>query len=120
MTRHRFRFGAINEQMLAPTAWFEHVRRIEALGYDIVLLRDHMVPEYFGDQYAPLSALMAAACATSRLRVGTMVLANDFRHPAVLAKEAATIDALSGGRFELGIGAGWLRDEYARAGMAYE
>lgn len=109
----------INEQLLVPAAWLAHVRQIETLGYNTFLIRDHLVPNYFGDQYAPLSALMAAACATSLLRVGTMVLCNDFRHPAILAKEAATIDALSGGRLELGLGAGWLRDEYMQAGLAY-
>jgi probable F420-dependent oxidoreductase len=115
-----FRFGVINEQLLPPAAWLAHVRRVEALGYSTFLLRDHMVPDYFGAQYAPLVALAAAAGATSRLRLGTMVIDNDFRHPAMLAKETATLDALSGGRMELGIGAGWLRNEYERAGIAYD
>jgi probable F420-dependent oxidoreductase len=117
---HAFRFGAINEQMLAQPAWLDHVRRIEDLGYDTLLIRDHFVPDFFGDQYGPIAALMAAAAATQRLRVGTMVFDNDYRHPVLLAKECATIDVLSGGRFELGIGAGWLRTEYEQAGMAYE
>jgi probable F420-dependent oxidoreductase len=78
------------------------------------------VAEPFGDQLAPLVALMAVAAATRTLRVGTLVLNNDHRHPVVLAKEAATLDLLSGGRFELGIGAGWLRDEYERAGMPFD
>ncbi len=65
-------------------------------------------------------ALMAAAGATRALRVGTLVLDNDYRHPVLLAKEAATLDLLSGGRLELGIGAGWLREEYERAGMAFD
>ncbi|HWJ53357.1 MAG TPA: TIGR03621 family F420-dependent LLM class oxidoreductase, partial [Propionibacteriaceae bacterium] len=80
---------------------------------------DHFVAEPFGDQLAPLVALMALAGATRTLRVGSLVLNNDYRHPVMLAKEAATIDLLSGGRFELGIGAGWLRDEYERAGMPF-
>src|SRR5215211_8610111 len=63
---------------------------------------------------------MAAAGATRTLRVGSLVLDNDYRHPVVLAKEAATLDLLSEGRFELGIGAGWLRDEYERAGMPFD
>lgn len=115
-----FRFGVINERPLDPAAWLDHVRRVEAFGYSTLLLRDHLVPDYFGDQYAPLSAITAAACATTRLHVGTMVLANDFRHPAMLAKEAATIQVLSGGRLELGIGAGWLRREYEQAGLPYD
>lgn len=114
-----FRFGLINEQMLEPAAWLAHVRRAEALGYAEFLIRDHLVPDYFGDQYAPLVALGAAAAATERIGLGTMVLANDFRHPALLAKEAATLAALSGGRFALGLGAGWLRAEYAGAGLPF-
>lgn len=117
MTGRPFRFGVINEQLLAPAAWIEQVRRVEALGYATFLIRDHVVPDYFGDQYAPLVALAAAAAATARIRLGTMVLANDFRHPAHLAKEAATLHALSGGRLELGLGAGWLRSEYAALGL---
>jgi probable F420-dependent oxidoreductase len=120
MPAHRFRFGVINEQLLAPTDWIEHVRRLEILGYDTFLIRDHVVPDYFGDQYAPLVALAAAAGAASRIGLGTMVLANDFRHPVHLAKEAATLHALSGGRFELGIGAGWLRSEYEAMGLTLE
>jgi alkanesulfonate monooxygenase SsuD/methylene tetrahydromethanopterin reductase-like flavin-dependent oxidoreductase (luciferase family) len=64
-------------------------------------------------------ALTAAAAATRTLRLGSLVLDNDYRHPVLLAKEAATLDVLSGGRFELGVGAGWLREEYERAGMAF-
>jgi probable F420-dependent oxidoreductase len=118
--RHPFRFGVINEQMKAPSAWFDHVRRVEALGYATLLLRDHFVPDFFGDQYAPLVALMAAASVTTTLRLGTMVIDNDYRHPVMLAKEAATLDCLSGGRFELGIGAGWLRTEYEQAGLPFD
>lgn len=117
MSARPFRFGLINEQMLAPAAWLAHVRRAEALGYDTFLIRDHLVPDYFGDQYAPLVALAAAAGATASIRLGTMVLANDFRHPAMLAKEAATLDQLAGGRLELGLGAGWLRAEYEAMGL---
>jgi probable F420-dependent oxidoreductase len=115
-----FRFGVINEMTMPAGAWIEHVRRVERLGYATFLIRDHLVPDFFGDQLAPLPAVMAAAMATTTLRVGTMVLDNDFRHPALLAKEVATIDTLSGGRFELGIGAGWLRSEYEQAGIPYD
>lgn len=120
MSRHPFRFGVINEQMKEPAAWFDHVRRIEQLGYATLLVRDHFVPDFFGDQYAPLPALMAAASVTTTLRLGTMVIDNDYRHPVLLAKEAATLDVLSGGRFELGIGAGWLRTEYEQAGLSFD
>ncbi len=120
MALHPFRFGVVNESMLPPVQWIDHVRKIEALGFDTFLLRDHLVADFFGHQYAPLIALMAAASATERLRVGTMVIDNDFRHPAMLAKEAATLDLFSRGRFELGIGAGWLRAEYEQTGMQYD
>lgn len=115
-----FRFGVINETTLPPDCWIEHVRRVEALGYATFLIRDHFVPDFFGEQLAPLPALMAAAAATTTLRIGTLVLDNDYRHPVMLAKEAATLDQLSGGRLELGIGAGWLRREYDAAGMPYD
>jgi probable F420-dependent oxidoreductase len=114
------RFGVINELMAPADEWLARVRWIEELGYATFLIRDHFVADFFGDQYAPLAAIMAAACATSTLRVGSMVLDNDYRHPALLAKEAATIDVLSGGRLELGLGAGWLRSEYQAAGIPFE
>lgn len=117
---HPFRFGIINEQMKTPLEWMEHVKRVESLGFSTFLIRDHFVPDFFGEQYAPLPALMMAVSITSKLRVGTMVLGNDYRHPVMLAKEIATIDALSGGRFEFGLGAGWLKSEYDKAGMAYD
>ena len=115
-----FRFGVINERMGSAAGWVAAARKAEAYGYATFLIRDHFVSEPFGDQFAPLAALMAAACATTTLRVGTLVLDNDYRHPVVLAKEAATLDLLSGGRLELGIGAGWLRAEYEAAGLAFE
>ncbi len=118
--QHAFRFGVINEQTAAPDAWIAQVRQIEAWGYSTFLIRDHFAPDYFGDQFAPFAALTAAACATTSLRVGTLVFDNDYRHPVMLAKEAATLDLLSGGRLELGLGAGWLQSEYDQAGMQYD
>jgi probable F420-dependent oxidoreductase len=120
MSQRHFRFGIINEAMSPPDTWIAHIRRIEELGYATFLIRDHFVPDFFGDQYAPITALMTAANVTRTLRVGSLVLDNDYRHPVILAKEAATLDVLSGGRFELGIGAGWLRAEYQQAGMAFD
>ena len=116
----RFRFGVIGESIAGPADLVECARRAEHLGYSTLLLRDHFVAEPFGDQLAPLIALTAAAAATSTLRVGTLVLANDYRHPVLLAKEAATLDVLSGGRLELGLGAGWLSTEYAAAGLPFD
>jgi probable F420-dependent oxidoreductase len=90
-------------------------RHAEELGYSTVLLPDHL-----GDQLSPVPALVAAADATSTLRVGSLVFDNDFRHPVMLAKEAATLDVLCGGRLELGVGAGWMKPEYERAGIPFE
>ncbi len=115
-----FRFGVINETVGPIAEWRERVRRAEALGYDTFLVRDHFVSDFFGDQLAPLPALATAAALTARLRLGTLVLDNDYRHPVLLAKEAATLDVLSGGRFELGLGAGWLRREYEVAGIPHD
>src|ERR1700733_6035164 len=90
--------------------WVAAARRVEVLGFDVLLVPDHL-----NGQLAPLPSLMLAAEATSRIRLGTCLLNNDNRHPAVLAQEGATLDALTGGRVELGIGAGWHRAEYERA-----
>ncbi|MGH8873523.1 MAG: TIGR03621 family F420-dependent LLM class oxidoreductase [Acidimicrobiia bacterium] len=105
-----FRFGA----MLGATGrdeWSRQLQTAETLGYSIVTVADH-----FGARLAPLPALASAAEQVG-LRLGTLVLSNDFRHPAVLAKESASLDVLSGGRLELGIGAGWLADEYEASGI---
>jgi len=83
-------------------------------------LRDHFSAGAFGQQLAPFSALSAAAAVTTRLHVGTLVLSNDFRHPAIVAHEAGSLHHLSGGRFELGIGAGWYQPEYRAAGIAFD
>ena len=78
------------------------------------------MPDHFGDQLAPVPALAAVAAATSTLRMGALVFCNDYRHPFVLAKEAATLDVLSEGRFELSLGAGWMRSDYDEAGLSYD
>jgi probable F420-dependent oxidoreductase len=85
------------------------------VGYSTLYLPDH-----FGDQAGPIAALMAAADATTRLRVGSLVFDNDYRHPVVLAKEAATLDLLSDGRFDFGIGAGWMIRDYEQSGIPYD
>jgi probable F420-dependent oxidoreductase len=108
-----FRFG-INHVTLSREEWLETARKAEALGYDTLIAQDH-----FGSQLAPLPALVAAAAVTGRLRLATIVLDNDFRHPALVAKEAATVDVLSNGRMELGLGAGWLQSDYDKTGLPY-
>ena len=109
---HPFRFGLQCRGPLHHTGWKELARKVEDLGYAVLTVADH-----FDDTPAPIPALMAAADATSTLHIGSMVLANDYRHPVVVAKEAATMDLLSEGRFELGIGAGWSTDDYGMAGI---
>ena len=89
-------------------------RRAEDVGYQALLVPDHL-----GRQLSPIAALSAAAAVTSRLRIGAYVFANDFRHPLMLAREAATLDLLSNGRFELGLGAGWRTDDYRQLGYDY-
>src|SRR5579864_7083747 len=111
---HPFRFG-VNCVTTSLREWQAAARKAEALGYDTLIAQDH-----FGNQLAPLLALVAAAAVTSRIRLATIVLDNDFRHPAVLAKEAATVDVLSEGRLELGLGAGWLQSDYAKTGLAFD
>ncbi len=111
----RFRFGVQLSTADSGEDWAALARKVEDLGYSTMFMPDH-----FGDQLAPVPALMAAADATTELRVGALVFDNDYKHPVVLAKEAATIDILSGGRFELGLGAGWMATDYEQAGMTYD
>ena len=116
----RLRFGVVSESVRGGRAWLDFARQIEDSGVDVLLLRDHFSAGAFGQQLAPFSGLAAAAAVTSRLRLGTMVLSNDFRHPALVAHEAASLHLVSGGRFELGVGAGWYQPEYAAAGIAFD
>lgn len=120
MALRPFRFGVINQTFGSAKAWREGAIKAEGLGIATFLIRDHFVPNHFGDQFAPFSALAFAAAATTTLKVGTFMIDNDFRHPAVLAKECTTLDALSEGRFELGLGAGWLAAEYERTGLSFD
>jgi probable F420-dependent oxidoreductase len=110
-----FRFGVQTQTAASRADWIELVRKIEDRGYSTVTLPDH-----FNDQLAPAIALMAAADATELLRIGCLVWCNDYRHPVVLAKETATLDLLSEGRLEVGLGAGWMASDYEQAGMDYD
>jgi probable F420-dependent oxidoreductase len=113
----KFRFAAQLSKAPDGTArsWAEQSRRAEDLGYSTLFMPDH-----FGDQLAPVPALAAVAAATTSLRLGSLVFGNDYRHPFVLAKEAATLDLLSEGRFELSLGAGWMKTDYEEAGLTYD
>jgi probable F420-dependent oxidoreductase len=110
-----FRFALQASKAASPAAWRALARKAEDLGYSTLYVPDHL-----DDQWAPMVAATVAAEATTTLRVGTLVLDNDFRHPVVLAKEAATLDVVTGGRFEFGIGAGWMTTDYEQSGIAME
>ncbi len=115
-----FRFGISPRLNGSRADWQETARRAEALGYDVLLMGDHM-----GNAGSPLPSLLSAADATTTLRISPHVLAVDFRNPAILAKEAATIDVLTDGRFELGIGVGWpagsdFAGDYDQAGISVD
>ncbi|HXT38169.1 MAG TPA: TIGR03621 family F420-dependent LLM class oxidoreductase [Chloroflexota bacterium] len=107
-----FRFGIVGPTVSAE-GWAPFARKAEALGYSTLVRGEHVSMGSAG----PIAALMAAAAATTSLRVGSHVFANDLRHPALLAQEAATIDVLSGGRLELGIDSGWLGLDYEALGL---
>lgn len=116
MARFRpFRFAAQLDNAPSRTAWTDAARKVEGLGYSTLTMPDH-----FGDQLAPVPGLMAAADATTTLRIGTLVWDNDYKHPLVLAKEAATLDLLSDGRLEFGLGAGWMKSDYEQSGIPYD
>jgi probable F420-dependent oxidoreductase len=110
-----FRFGIQASKSASRKEWVDIAQRAEAHGFDVLTMPDH-----FDDQLAPVPALMTAADATTSLRIGALVWDNDYKHPVVLAKELATMDLLSDGRLEIGIGAGWMRSDYDAAGMQYD
>jgi probable F420-dependent oxidoreductase len=107
-----FRFALQASGAASPAAWRDLACKVEDLGYSTLYVPDHL-----DDQWAPMIACTVAAEATTTLRVGTLVLDNDFRHPVVVAKEAATLDVATGGRFEFGLGAGWLTTDYDQSGI---
>jgi probable F420-dependent oxidoreductase len=107
-----FRFGTKATNAKSAAQWSELAKQAEDLGYVSFQIDDH-----FGGQLAPVPAIMAAASATTKVLVGPHVAGVDFRNPVVFAKEAATIDLLSEGRFIMGIGAGWAATDYAAAGI---
>jgi probable F420-dependent oxidoreductase len=117
MTRP-FRFIAPMPPLSQPIdRWLDRIRRIEDLGFSTVSVSEHFTR---GWAMEPLTVLTAAALATSRLRLLTLLLSNDVRHPVVLHKAAATLDVISDGRLELGIGAGWLEEDYTASGLPFD
>ncbi len=110
-----FRFLAEAVAVTDGRALADAARRAEASGIDVLVIPDHLI-----DQLGPIPALATIAAATERLRIGTFVVNNDLRHPAVLAQDLASLDVLSGGRLEIGIGAGWNEPEYRAIGQPFD
>jgi probable F420-dependent oxidoreductase len=114
--RRPFRFGVVvSGSRNAIPSWQAMVREIDDLGYATLLMTDHV-----DGQYAPMVALGVAAVVSPRLGLGSLVVCNDFYNPVMLAREAASLQRLSGGRFELGLGAGWNRGDYLRTGATFD
>jgi len=113
--QRRFRFGVLVGGLAPGGDWAAVARGAEDLGYSVLVMPDHL-----NGQLSAMPGLAAAAMATSGLRLGTIVLANDLRHPLLVARDMATVDILSRGRAELGLGAGWLREDYGQLGMPFD
>lgn len=114
------RFGVIADVASTRDELISLAQRVEGIGFSTLLLRDHVIAHPFGHQLGPLVAMATAALSTTRLRIGTLVISNDFRPPVQLAKEIATLDLVSDGRIELGLGAGFLKAEYAPLGIPFD
>jgi probable F420-dependent oxidoreductase len=116
MSLRPFRFSASVWSASSQQDWRNKVRKVEDLGFDMLVVPDHLNDQTF----SPLVALASAADVSTALRLGTLVLNNDLRHPAMVAREAATLDVLSEGRFELGLGAGHMQSEYSEVGLPFD
>jgi probable F420-dependent oxidoreductase len=112
MAGHRFRFGVELHGPLEGRTWVDTVRELEGLGYSTLF-----VPDHFDEGLGPIAAMTSAAVVTTTLNVGALVFDTDYRHPAVIARELASIDVLSEGRLEVGLGAGWKKLDYDRSGI---
>ena len=113
---HRpFRFGVQVSRADSGRAWTDLARKVEDTGFDVFTMPDH-----FTDQLAPVPAMTAAAAVTTGLRFCALVYDNDYKHPLILAKEMATMDLLSDGRVEIGLGAGWMISDYDQSGIPYD
>ena len=122
MSRKPFRFAISSSAAASGTAWRELARKAEDLGYSTLHVSDHYVDQASngGQMLAAIPAMAMAAAVTTTLRVGARVLCIDYHQPAVLAKSMATLDLLSDGRLELGLGAGWVASEYEAMGLAMD
>lgn len=128
MSNRPFRFSLQSFNTDSPASWRSLIAKTEAHGYSTFFLADHFLsagPALDSTYHPPqmLAALPAIAMAleqTTTLRVGCRVFCNDYHHPFMLAKEAATMDYLSGGRLEFGIGAGWIKNEYEAVNLPFD
>jgi probable F420-dependent oxidoreductase len=114
LPHHPFRFGCLNFSLPSGAEFAARARLHEDLGYSTLLLSDHVF------NCGPITGMVAAALATTRLRVGTCVLGNDFWNPAIIARELLTIDQVSDGRLEFGLGSGWYASDYTQSGIAFD
>ena len=110
-----FRFGVIVRSARSRAEWMDQARKLEDLGYSSLTVPDHLA-----EMFSPMPALVSAAAATKTIRVGTTVLNNDFRHPVLVAREAATVDLLTDGRLELGLSAAYVKSEYEQVGLRFD
>ncbi|MBO0778860.1 MAG: TIGR03621 family F420-dependent LLM class oxidoreductase [Ktedonobacteraceae bacterium] len=110
-----FRFGVVAGGHVSGSAWIALAQRIEKLGYSSL-----QVPDVLGTPLSTITALTAAASVTTKLRVGSFVFVNDYRHPALLAREIASLDRLSDGRVELGLGAGNWPNDFQQLGIPFD
>ena len=110
-----FRFLAAFQAVVDGPTLAATARRAEAIGFSALVIPDHLI-----EQLSPVVAMGVVAAATETLRIGTFVVNNDLRHPAVLAQDLASLDVVSGGRLEIGLGAGWNRAEYEAIGLPFE
>jgi probable F420-dependent oxidoreductase len=128
MPTRPFRFALQSFSASSAKEWRDRARKVEDLGFSALHLADHVAgpgsvleeTNHPVQSLAAVPAIAAAAAATTTLRVGCRVFCIDYHHPAVLAKEAATLDLLSDGRLELGLGAGWLQKEYEAIGLQFD
>src|SRR4030095_9763615 len=109
----RFRFGVMCSHAASAADFREKARKAEALGYSTLFVPDHFIDH----PLAPMPAMATAGAVTDTLRVGSLVLAHDYQHPVGLRRDAATLDLLSAGRLELGLGAGWMTADYEKSGL---
>jgi probable F420-dependent oxidoreductase len=112
----KIRFATQSGGQPTGAEWLARAKRLEEIGYATLSMPDHMV----GGAWSTMPALAAAAAVTTKIRLGNLVIDNDFRNPVVLAREFATLDVISNGRVEIGLGAGWFDRDYQSTGIPFD